>query len=165
MVLWLHLLPLMPFARLHRARITTTNQSRRRICWRLLLMLQAAPLPRACANLEQTQWRTCNQLLNNQAMRKQQLTGKIQVNRRKPMMKSKLKKRIRQSDAAGRGFGDELDHTGVRGKRPGGLVQIFRLSQLVSKILPTAALKIHLTGQSLSNVPWIFVFPVQVLTD
>ncbi len=53
----------------------------------------AAPLPRPCANLERTQWRTCKQPSNNQAMRKQQLTGEIQVNRRRPMKKSKLKRK------------------------------------------------------------------------
>ncbi len=38
----------------------------------------AAPLPRAYANSERTQWQTCKQALNNQAMRKQQqLTGQI----------------------------------------------------------------------------------------
>ncbi len=51
------------------------------------------PLPCACTNLERTQWRTCKQPLNNQAMRKQQLRGQRQVNIRRPMKKSKQKRK------------------------------------------------------------------------
>ncbi len=105
----------------------------------VLLTLRAALLPRACANSERMQW-TCKQVLNNQAMRKQQLTGQIQVNRRRPMKKTKLK-RIRLSHAAGRGFGDELDRTRVRGERPGGCTcSNFQAKSPLFSFLPTAAL-------------------------
>ncbi len=67
-------------------------------------MLRTAPLPRACVNSEWTQWRTCKQLPNNQAMRKQQLTGEIQVNRSRPMKKSKLKRKNQTERCSGDGL-------------------------------------------------------------
>ncbi len=57
-LLWLHLLLLTPFARIHCARIKTTNQNQKK--W-----LQTAPLPGTCAHSvklsifsEWTQWQT-----------------------------------------------------------------------------------------------------------
>ncbi len=69
--------------------------------------------------------------LNNQAMRKQQLTGQI----------LSKKERIRLSHTVGRGFGDELDRTGVRGERPGSCTcSNFQAKSTLFSILPTAAL-------------------------
>ncbi len=92
----------------------------------LLLMLRAAPLPS-----ERTQWQTCKLALNSQAMRKQQLTAQT----------LSKKERIRQSDVAGRDFGDKLDRTRVRGERPGSCTRSnFQAKSTLLSILPTVAL-------------------------
>ncbi len=73
-------------------------------------------------------------------MRKQQLTGQIQVNRWKTMKKSKKKEELDRV-RLGRGFGGKLDRTRIRGEGPGSCTHSdFQAKSTLFSILPTAAL-------------------------
>ena len=144
MLLWLHLLPLMPFARIHRTQIKTANQ-RRSIWQRVLHTLRAAPLPRACTNLEQTHWWTCKQPMNNQAMRKLPIpplsttayTTKTSKQKKTNEEKQAKKKELDQAALRGGALEASWSAAVMEGEGPGS----FQAKSTLFSILPTSALR------------------------
>ncbi len=147
-LLWLHLLLLMPFARIHHIWTKITKQSQEEYltaCQSLLVhTLQAAPLPCACFHSvkphifsERMQWRTSNHRTTKQwencpsLLCQQQFTRQRQVNRQRPMEKSKLKWK---SCSAGRGFGCRA-RVQRRGRWRDLEVVLFKIVKLVHSLL------------------------------